>query len=106
MPLSDSQCSQLFNGLETIGWSREGDFIYSPNKQMWLLISCPWMEDLHDFHERTSARLARISLTPNFYKDKVGDQHQKIMDDTAGLVQVLSEMISPKQDDRITLTTP
>jgi hypothetical protein len=97
MALSEAQCGRLFDALEKIGWHRREDFVYAPHETMWLMVSQPWTGDLQDFHDRMVGRLHRIGGMQTFQRSQV--DHQKAIDDVAGLVQVLQDMISDESDD-------
>lgn len=92
MPLSEAQRRLLFDALEKIGWHRRDDFIYAPHETMWLMISQPWTGDLQDFHDRMVGRLNRVSRVASVHHSD--GEHQKGVNDVAGLVQVLRSMIS------------
>jgi hypothetical protein len=92
MPLSDAQRLELLAALEKIGWHYKEQFIYAPNETMWLLVSCPWTEDLPDFFERMKGRLSRIQNNKGSPAAIV--EYQKGVDDVTGLIEVLRKMVS------------
>jgi hypothetical protein len=84
MALTESECGRLLDALEKLGWHRRDNFLYAPHETMWLSIIQPWVDDgLQEFHDRMVGRLKRCRTFCN----------QNAVDDTAGLVRVLSEMI-------------
>lgn len=94
MPLTESQCADLFAALESRGWSWHEGFIYAPHRSIWLLGSDPWSGDLSDFHERMWGRLQRIEGFLSEYDDP--QNHRKTVEDTRSLVDVLATMCSKK----------
>lgn len=94
MPLTESQCIDLFAALESRGWSWNEGFIYAPHRSLWLPGSSPWTGALPDFHERMQARLQCIKWLSPEYDDP--HCHRTVMDDTASLVDVLARMLAEK----------
>ncbi len=92
MPLTDQQREHLLAALSSRGWQWRDGFIYAPHGTMWLCGSEPWGGDLHDFHERMSSRLQTNEQSEEVYEDK--NDHQNLVGDTRGLVEVLAEMLS------------
>ena len=87
----DCLCRKLLSN----GWFWEGDFIYAPNRMLWLYGSDPWHGDLLDFHETFSARVQRIIRMKVHHPDP--KQHQQVVDDNQSLVSTLQEMLKEKR---------
>ena len=74
------------------GWFWEGDFIYAPNRMLWLYGTDLWHGDLLDFHETFAARVQRIIRMKAYHDDP--KQHQQVVEDNQSLVSALEEILN------------
>jgi hypothetical protein len=92
-PFTPIPAKKLREGLEGIGWTREGDILMSPGKTMWLNADAPWAGSLEEFRERMEGRAARIRgfLTSASSHEDVGDA-ESALHDVAGLLDVIARL--------------
>jgi hypothetical protein len=76
--------------LEDRGWQWQGDFIYAPNKMLWLNKDLDF-GTLKEFHKRFYERLAKMkAIMPEPQYEPV---YRQVVDDNESLVNVLSELL-------------
>src|SRR5262245_27588046 len=86
MSLSAETRHALITALLGQGWFWESDFIYAPNRTLWLHGSELWHGTLMNFHETFSARVQKIIGMKVYHDDP--KQHQQVVDDNQSLVSV------------------
>ena len=91
MTLDAGDRESLLKALQARGWFWEGEFIYSPNRMLWLYGRILWNGNLLNFHDTFAVRVKRIIAMKAWHAD--AQQHQYVVEDNRSLVSAFEEVL-------------